>query len=174
MTFSGLLETWLLSFNPSWIILEHLQVLKWSSGARVVVLEGSCKGWNAGFGLACVATAAHPDLNIQKTSIARHCQWLQDSVPVLRLVEILNEWFPIDHYSTCAGFHVHDSLRCLALSETPSSSLLIQFWLTLFLRKSSPEIEKIDTIVFGEVISTVFQSLETIESIGIDLIRKFA
>lgn len=137
-------------------------------------MNGSGKGRDAGLSLASVTTTSHSDVNIQHAGVAGHREWLQNSVPVLRLMEVLNEWLSIYCDSARASAHINYSLRCLALSKAPCATLSIQLWLTLFLRKSPSEVEKIDTIVLGEVIGGAFKSLKTIKRIGVNLICKFA
>jgi len=146
------LQTWFLSFHASWVVLQHLQILKRASCASVVILQSSSQSRHASFSLASVTTSSNSNVHIKHTSVARDSERLQDSVPVLRLVEVLNKWLSIYHDSPCAGSHVYNGLRGLALAESPGTTRGIKLWFTLFLGQSSSEIEEVDTVVLGEVV----------------------
>ena len=69
LTFSSLLETWLLSLHTTSIVSQHLHELKWFTSTHIESLDSTCNSWNTGISLTSCATTLDFDLNIEETSI---------------------------------------------------------------------------------------------------------
>jgi len=152
LTLPGFLKTRLLSLHPPRVTLQHFEVLERTSSSHIEGLDSSREGRNTGFALTGCSTAPHLNVYVKQARVGRDSKRLQNTVPLRRKMEVLDERLSIDRNSSSACPHVYGGRGRLTFAKAPSFSLGVKFSLALLLGKGPAEVKQVDTVKLREVV----------------------
>lgn len=170
LSLSGLLQARLLTLDAARVVLEQAEELEWPPGAHVVRLQRPRDRRDAGLALSSQAATVDSNVNVEHARVRSHREWIENFVPLRRVVEVLDEWLAIDCDSSCSCSDVDDGAAGFALAEAPRPALAVQLGLSALLGQGSPEVKQVDAVELGEVVRAFQIVRPASQPRGVDLI----
>ena len=101
-------------------------------------------------------------MHVNEACVGRESEGSQDLIPLVRLVEVLDERFAIHCNTTCSSFDIYLSPGIFALAESPRLTSFVNLWLSNFLGQCASKIKQIDSVKLRKVIRSTSHIIEAV------------